>query len=60
MTRSFGSTPVTSQEFIEAQRRLTEGVEQRDKAAARQAARDYCELAKDRVREILAHTGGRL
>ena len=29
MTRSFGSTPVTSQKFIEVQRRLIEGVEQR-------------------------------
>ena len=60
MTRSFGSTPVTSQKFIEVQRRLTEGFEAGDKAAARQAAREYCELAKERVREILMHTGGRL
>lgn len=60
MTRSFGSTPVTSQRFVEAQRRLTEAVEAGDKAGASAAARDYCVLAKVRVREILAHMGGRL
>jgi DNA-binding FadR family transcriptional regulator len=60
MTRSFGSTPVTSQKFIEVQRRLMEAVEAGDKDAARRAARAYCELAKERVREILVHTGGRL
>ena len=60
MTRSFGSTAATSQLFIEVQRRLTEGVERGDKDAAGAAAREYCELAKIRVREILAHTGGRL
>jgi flavin reductase (DIM6/NTAB) family NADH-FMN oxidoreductase RutF/DNA-binding GntR family transcriptional regulator len=60
MTRSFGSTPVTSQSFIEAQRRMMEGVETGDKDAARAGARAYCDQAKARVREILAHTGGRL
>ncbi|WP_214103553.1 flavin reductase [Acrocarpospora catenulata] len=60
MTRSFGSTPVTSQKFIDVQRDLTEAFERADAAAARASARAYCTLAKQRVREILAHTGGRL
>ena len=60
MTRSFGVTPVTSQSFIDVQRRITEGVEQGDLAAARAAVLEYTELAKQRVREILAQTGGRL
>lgn len=60
MTRSFGSTPVSSQKFIDVQRDLTEAFEQADRAAARESARTYCALAKQRVREILAHTGGRL
>ncbi|MEU6642776.1 flavin reductase [Saccharomonospora sp. NPDC046836] len=60
MTRSFGSTPVTSQRFINVQRGLTEAFERADRPAARESARAYCELAKQRVREILAHTGGRL
>ena len=38
MTRSFGSTPVTSQKFVEAQRQLVEAFECRDRAAAEQAA----------------------
>ena len=54
------STPVTSQKFIDAQRRITDAVVAGDKRAARAAAAEYCELAKGRVREILAHTGGRL
>jgi DNA-binding GntR family transcriptional regulator len=60
MTRSFGSTPVTSQIFIDVQRELTEAFERGDAPMARRAARDYCEAAKRRVREILEHTGGRL
>jgi DNA-binding GntR family transcriptional regulator len=60
MTRSFGSTPVTSQLFIDVQRDLTEAFERGDAEAARRAARGYCEAAKRRVREILEHTGGRL
>lgn len=60
MTRSFGSTPVTSQKFIDVQRDLTEAFERGDPSAARDAARAYCVLAKQRVREILNHTGGRL
>lgn len=60
MTRSFGSTPVTSQSFIDAQRRLIEAYEASDHQNARSAAREYCELAKSRVREILSQTGGQL
>lgn len=60
MTRSFGATPVTSEKFVEVQRRLVEAFESRDAAAAAEAAAAYCEAAKMRVREILALTGGRL
>ncbi|GAA3774385.1 hypothetical protein GCM10022225_72640 [Plantactinospora mayteni] len=60
MTRSFGSTPGTSQKFVAAQGRLVDAFERRDPEAATRAAVDYCELAKERVREILAFTGGRL
>lgn len=60
MTRSFGVTPVTSQSFIEAQRGITEGMEHGDAASARAAVYRYTELAKDRVRQILEQTGGRL
>lgn len=60
MTRSFGSTPVTSQSFVQAQRSITEAFEQGDAAAARAAVRSYTALARERVRQILAQTGGRL
>ena len=60
MTRSFGSTPVTSQSFVRAQRQITEGFEQGDCDAARAGVLRYTALAKERVREILSQTGGRL
>ncbi len=60
MTRSFGSTPVTSQSFIQAQRQMTEAFERGAADAARAAVFRYTALAKNRVREILALTGGRL
>lgn len=60
MTRSFGSTPVTSQKFIDVQRRLVVAFEARDRHAAEQAAVDYCDAAKGRVREVLSLTGGQL
>jgi flavin reductase (DIM6/NTAB) family NADH-FMN oxidoreductase RutF/DNA-binding GntR family transcriptional regulator len=60
MTRSFGVTPVTSQSFIDAQRQITEGIERDDLAGARAAVLRYTELAKQRVRQILEQTGGRL
>lgn len=60
MTRSFGSTPVTSEKFVEVQGRLVDAFERRDQPAAERAAADYCDAAKERVREILSLTGGRL
>jgi flavin reductase (DIM6/NTAB) family NADH-FMN oxidoreductase RutF/DNA-binding GntR family transcriptional regulator len=60
MTRSFGVTPVTSQSFVEAQRGITEGIERGDADAARAAVYRYTDLAKQRVRQILEQTGGRL
>jgi flavin reductase (DIM6/NTAB) family NADH-FMN oxidoreductase RutF/DNA-binding GntR family transcriptional regulator len=60
MTRSFGSTSATSSRFIDVQRALVEAMETADRAAAELAARDYCELAKARTRQILALTGGTL
>lgn len=60
MIRSFGASPVTSQAFIDVQRRLTESLEAGDTAAAKRAAFAYTELAKARAREILAETGGML
>ncbi len=60
MTRSFGSTPVTSQDFVDAQRRITEGLQARDPDAASDGVLRYTELAKDRVRQILDLTGGHL
>jgi flavin reductase (DIM6/NTAB) family NADH-FMN oxidoreductase RutF/DNA-binding GntR family transcriptional regulator len=60
MTRSFGSTPVTSEKFVRVQGELVDAFERGDVEAAKEAARGYCELAKERVREILAVTGGRL
>jgi flavin reductase (DIM6/NTAB) family NADH-FMN oxidoreductase RutF/DNA-binding GntR family transcriptional regulator len=60
MTRSFGVTPVTSEEFVDAQRQITDGVEQGDGDAARAAVYRYTRLAKQRVRQILAQTGSRL
>ncbi|MCW2762016.1 MAG: GntR family transcriptional regulator [Marmoricola sp.] len=60
MTRSFGSTPESSHEFIDAQRGILDALEASDGAAAHQASLRYCELAKRRVREILELTGGGL
>ena len=60
MTRSFGSTPRSSQRFVSVQEQLTEAFERRDVDAAKAAARLYCELAKVRVRQILGRVGGQL
>lgn len=60
MTRSFGSTPVTSQDFVDVQREITEGLENGDPEATSAGVLRYTSLAKGRVREILAHTGGQL
>lgn len=59
MTRSFGSTLDSSQSFVAVQERLTTACENGDAAGAKAAAREYCELAKQRVRDILASEGGR-
>ncbi|MEI8055897.1 MAG: flavin reductase [Actinomycetes bacterium] len=60
MSRSFGATPVTSQEFIRVQRDLADALEAGDAASARTAVLDYTKLAKKRVREILTEAGGLL
>ncbi|MGE0216569.1 flavin reductase [Mycolicibacterium sp.] len=60
MTRSFGSTPESSQLFVAVQEQLTRAFEDGDAEAAKSAARRYCELAKRRAREILLDEGGRL
>lgn len=60
MTRSFGSTAVTSQRFIDAQRHITEAFENGDRDGATASVRAYSELAKSRVREILEQSGGLL
>ncbi|MCW2696706.1 MAG: oxidoreductase RutF, flavin reductase family [Modestobacter sp.] len=60
MTRSFGITPVTSQDFVDAQRGIVEGLEQGDDEVAKAAVCHYTDLAKQRVREILEQTGGQL
>jgi len=60
MARSFGATPVTSQGFVEVQRELTEAMERRDTEGSKRAIAAYGDLAKLRVHEILAETGGQL
>ena len=60
MTRSFGSNPESSHEFIDAQRGILDGLEAGDAHAAHAASLRYCDLAKRRVREILELTGGGL
>lgn len=60
MTRSFGSTRVSSHRFIETQADLLAGIELRDAVVIRRAAVTYRDIAKERVRVILAQTGGQL
>jgi DNA-binding FadR family transcriptional regulator len=60
MTRSFGPTRQSSQRFVDIQPRMVEAFVARDAAAARAATIDYSESARERVREILADTGGHL
>jgi len=60
MTRSFGSTRVSSQRFVDVQRELLLAIERRDAAAVGSAAKTYRDIAKERVRVILSQTGGRL
>lgn len=58
MTRSFGSTPATSQQFIDVQASLLRGIEARDVGKAKDAVIAYRDLAKARARAILQQTGG--
>ncbi|WP_417509750.1 flavin reductase [Microbacterium sp.] len=58
MTRSFGATAETSQQFVEEQRRLLEALRGGDKSGAQDAAREYSRIAKERAREVLALSGG--
>jgi flavin reductase (DIM6/NTAB) family NADH-FMN oxidoreductase RutF/DNA-binding GntR family transcriptional regulator len=60
MTRSFGSTRVSSQQFVDVQGQMLAGIEARDPVATRAAILTYRDIAKDRVRVILSQTGGRL
>ncbi|UQX88971.1 flavin reductase [Jatrophihabitans telluris] len=60
MTRSFGSTRESSQQFLDAQRRLLDAIEARDATSAESAAIEYRELAKVRAHKILSQTGGLL
>jgi DNA-binding GntR family transcriptional regulator len=60
MARAFGPTPVTSQLFIEVQRALLDAFVAGDAAAARAAVHRYATVAKERAREVLALTGGRI
>jgi DNA-binding GntR family transcriptional regulator len=59
MIRSFGTTARSSAAFLTIQRDLLVALETADAAAARAAARAYCDLAKARTRQLLALTGGR-
>lgn len=60
LTRNFGCGYETSRQLIDAQRELLQAIERSDGQAARVAARRHCQVTKAYVREILAHTGGRL
>ena len=60
MARSFGATPETSQRFLEVQRRIVEAIEDGDKESARDAARSYSAMARERARELLALHGDEL
>lgn len=60
MARSFGATPVTSQQFVEAQRAILSGYEAGDVTATATAVLDYTAIAKQRAREVLAQAGGRM
>ena len=60
MARSFGATPESSQQFLEVQRRIVEAFEDGDKESARDAARSYSAMAKERARELFALHGGEL
>lgn len=58
MARSFGGTTKTSESFLLVQRDILEGLRRRDASAAISAVYRYSQLAKVRVREVLAEAGG--
>jgi DNA-binding GntR family transcriptional regulator len=58
MMRSFGATSKTSRAFIDAQAALVDALGRHDHAAAALAARNYGEMAKERMREIVREHGG--
>jgi DNA-binding GntR family transcriptional regulator len=60
MARSFGSTKQTSQEFIDVQSEIVEGLAASDFEKARQATRRYTMMAKRRAEEIVREQGGAL
>jgi DNA-binding GntR family transcriptional regulator len=60
MTRPFGCAPDSARQLFAAQRDMLEAFERADVAAARAAAHQHCAAAKQRIRDILRHTGGRL
>jgi flavin reductase (DIM6/NTAB) family NADH-FMN oxidoreductase RutF len=60
MVRSFGTTAQSSAIFLAVQRDLLVALENGEADAARAAARQYCDLAKARTRQLLALTGGQV
>lgn len=60
MARSFGATTKTSESFLMVQRDILDGLRRRNVADATSAVYRYSELAKVRVREVLAEAGGAL
>lgn len=60
MARSFGITAQSSAAFLRVQRHLLEALEHDDDTGARAAAREYCEMAKARTRQLLTLTGGQV
>ncbi|MDG4666131.1 flavin reductase [Mycobacterium sp. 236(2023)] len=60
MARSFGNTAQSSAAFLRVQRDLLEALERNDAPGARAAAREYCDMAKARTRQLLTLTGGQV
>lgn len=60
MARSFGNTAQSSAAFLRVQRDLLEALERDDADGAHDAAREYCEMAKARTRQLLTLTGGQV
>lgn len=60
MARSFGNTAQSSAAFLRVQRDLLQALEHDDADGAHEAAREYCEMAKARTRQLLTLTGGQV